>query len=55
MKYWRLTCVSLLGAPAAKRRFWPAGVHFLCVYKRFAVVVTSFFACLSAFGIAYGC
>ena len=45
MKHRRLTCVSLLGTPAAKRICWPAGVHFLWVYKRFAAVVTSNFAC----------
>ena len=32
MKYWRLTCVSLLGAPAAMLLFVTAGVFFLCGY-----------------------
>ena len=32
MKHRRLTCVSLLGAPAAILFFVPAGVFFVCWY-----------------------
>ena len=32
MKHRRLTCVSLLGAPAAILFFVPAGVFFVCGY-----------------------
>ena len=32
MKHRRLTCVSLLGAPAAILLFVPAGVFFVCWY-----------------------
>ena len=32
MKHRRLSCASLLGAPAAMRLLVPAGVFFLCGY-----------------------
>lgn len=32
MKHRRLSCVSLLGAPAAMLLFVPAGVFFVCGY-----------------------
>lgn len=32
MKHRRLTCVSLLGAPAARLLLVPAGVFFVCGY-----------------------
>lgn len=48
MKHRRLTCVSLLGAPAAMLLFVPAGVFF-CVW---VYAVTSVFACPSVLAVA---
>lgn len=47
MKHRRLTCASLLGAPAARLLFVTAGVFFVRVYA-----VTSVFACPSVLAVA---
>lgn len=48
MKHRRLTCVSLLGAPAAMLLLVPEAYFFVWVYA-----VTSVFACPSVLAVAY--